>query len=195
MQRKQAKLLPNELQDQVLEYLETTRHPDRNVVMFLLSMKAGLRAKEIALLRWRCVIDARGHIGEEVIVEDQASKGGYSGRRVPMNNRLQARLDKLRRISLATPDDCVIISGRTGRGFSAQSVVNTFYLWYRELGFVGVSSHSGRRTFITNAAKKINLVEGSLRDVQLMAGHKHLHTTQRYIEGDERARKRVVNLI
>lgn len=195
MQRKQAKLLPNDLQEEVVQYLETTRHPDRNVVMFLLSMKAGLRAKEIALLRWRCVIDARGRIGDEVVVEDRASKGGYSGRRVPMNDRLRARLEKLRHMSPATPDDFVIISERTGRVFSAQSVVNTFYLWYRMMGFFGVSSHSGRRTFITNAAKKINLVGGSLRDVQHLAGHKHLHTTQRYIEGDERAKRRIVNLV
>jgi integrase len=57
-----------------------------------------------------------------------------------------------------------------------------FQKWYRHLGFVGCSSHSGRRTFITNAARKISTVGGSLRDVQELAGHSNLRTTQRYID-------------
>ena len=51
--------------------------------------------------------------------------------------------------------------------------------WYRHLGFVGCSSHSGRRTFITNAARRISTVGGSLKDVQQLAGHSNLRTTQR----------------
>jgi len=51
------------------------------------------------------------------------------------------------------------------------------------MGLNGCSSHSGRRTFITNAAKKISSVGGSLRDVQMLAGHSSLAVTQRYIEG------------
>ena len=42
---------------------------------------------------------------------------------------------------------------------------------------------AGRRTLITNAAKKISSVGGSLRDVQMLAGHSSLAVTQRYIEG------------
>jgi integrase len=57
------------------------------------------------------------------------------------------------------------------------------------------SSHSGRRTFITNAARTISSVGGSLRDVQMLAGHRALSTTQRYIEADAEAQKRVVDLV
>ena len=38
---------------------------------------------------------------------------------------------------------------------SPQAIVNMFRRWYRLLGFVGCSSESGRRTFITTAARKI----------------------------------------
>ena len=51
------------------------------------------------------------------------------------------------------------------------------------------------RTFITNAARKISTVGGSLRDVQSLAGHSSLATTQRYIDGDSEARRRVVELV
>ena len=73
-------------------------------------------------------------------------------------------------------------------------IVNLFAGWYR-LGFQGCSSHSGRRTFITSAARKISTVGGSLRDVQMLAGHAALSTTQRYIEADVEAQRKVVELI
>ena len=67
--------------------------------------------------------------------------------------------------------------------------------WYADVGLLGCSSHSGRRTLITNAAKKISSVGGSLRDVQMLAGHSSLAVTQRYIEGDCEARVKVVDLM
>ena len=70
-----------------------------------------------------------------------------------------------------------------------------FSAWYRDLGFSGCSSHSGRRTFVTNAARKISTVGGSLRDVQALAGHANLATTQRYIEADAEAQQRIVQLV
>jgi integrase len=57
---KQAKTLTKGQVEAVLGYLATTRWPTRNRVIFLFSMKAGLRAKEIASLTWRMVTDARG---------------------------------------------------------------------------------------------------------------------------------------
>lgn len=66
--------------------------------------------------------------------------------------------------------------------------------WYRSLGFAGASSHSGRRTAITNWARKISTVGGSLRDVQILAGHSALTTTQRYIEAHADAQRRVVDI-
>jgi integrase/recombinase XerD len=70
-----------------------------------------------------------------------------------------------------------------------------FASWFEDMGLNGCSSHSGRRTFITNAAKKISSVGGSLRDVQMLAGHSSLAVTQRYIEGDGEARVRIVELL
>ena len=58
-----------------------------------------------------------------------------------------------------------------------------------------ISSHSGRRTFITETSKKISLVGGSLRDIQMMVGHSSLQTTQRYIESDSESQRKVVELI
>jgi integrase len=67
--------------------------------------------------------------------------------------------------------------------------------WYRKIGFVGCSSHSGRRSFITQAARKVSLVGGSLRDVQALAGHASLTSTSRYIAMDAEAQRKLVNII
>jgi integrase/recombinase XerD len=91
-------------------------------------------------------------------------------------------------------NDFVVRTERSART-SAKVIVNTFARWYRDLGFVGASSHSGRRTFITNVAKKIPMAGGSLRDVMALAGHANLATTQRYIDVDALAQRKVMDLI
>ena len=88
----------------------------------------------------------------------------------------------------------VVSTERAGKT-SAQAIVNMFSAWYVETGLIGCSSHSGRRTFITNAARQITTVGGSLRDVQMLAGHSSLAVTQRYIEGDSEARRKIVDLV
>jgi integrase/recombinase XerD len=51
------------------------------------------------------------------------------------------------------------------------------------------------RTFITNAARKISTVGGSLKDIQELAGPANLRTTQRYIDANPEAQVRVVGLV
>jgi integrase/recombinase XerD len=176
--------------DAVLHHIGNGRNGLRNQVILLLSVRAGLRAKEIAALRWSMIVGADGEVGDYIHLTDEASKG-RSGRVIPMNKQLRASLIELHG---KDRDEWVICTERSEHT-SAQAIVNLFQRWYRDLGLVGCSSHSGRRTFITNAARKISTVGGSLRDVQHLAGHSSLQTTQRYIEGDSEAKKRIVELI
>jgi integrase/recombinase XerC len=88
-----------------------------------------------------------------------------------------------------------VIYSERDRGLSPGAVAVWFHRLYASLGMIGCSSHSGRRTFITRAARKIGEAGGSLRDVQMLAGHANLGTTSRYIEHDAEAQKKVVSLI
>ena len=72
---KQAKVLSKGQIDGALGYIAKTRHPVRNRVIFLLSAKAGLRAKAIASLTWDMVTDADGEVGRAIHLHNVASKG------------------------------------------------------------------------------------------------------------------------
>jgi integrase/recombinase XerD len=179
-----------------VRHLESTRYPVRDQVMFLLSVKAGLRAQEIAALTWGMVTDAEGQVAETIHLEHRASKGQTGGRSIPQHPALHTALVRLydRRGNAVTAEQPVIFSER-GRGLSAATVQLWFRRLYRALGLMGCSSHSGRRTFITRAARRVSEVGGSLRDVQQLAGHRSLAITQRYIEGDPDATRKLVALL
>ena len=195
---KQAKILSKKQIDQLLWYVGTSRNAMRNRIIVLLSVRAGLRAKEIAGLTWAMITDADGEISDSIHLTDEASKG-KSGRIIPLNMKLRHELEDWREheakrhgFNIAT--SYVVSTERAGKT-SAQAIVNMFSAWYVETGLIGCSSHSGRRTFITNAARQITTVGGSLRDVQMLAGHSSLAVTQRYIEGDSEARRKIVDLV
>jgi len=195
---KQAKVLTASQVDIALLYLATGRNVERNQAIFLLSVKAGLRAKEIAYLTWSMVLNPDECIGDSIYLTNNASKGN-SGRVIPLQRTLKDALASLyeserQRNGFDRNASRVVRTERT-EATSPQTIVNMFAGWYSKLGFLGCSSHSGRRTFITNAARKISTVGGSLRDVQFLAGHTNLQTTQRYIEFDTKAQRKVVNII
>ena len=196
-QGRQAKILSDAQVRAALGHVDSvSRYPERDRVMILLSVKAGLRAKEIACLTWSMVTDAQGELGDAIHLPNSASKGKNGGRTVPLNPALREALEVLRakRGDEAAPQSRIIHSER-GDGYSAAGMQVWFARLYGALGFDGASSHSGRRTFITKAAKRIVEAGGSLRDIQELAGHSSLATTQRYIQGDSRAKQNVVRMI
>ena len=191
---KQAKVLTKAQIDTLLLHVGNKRNSIRNRLIVLFSVKAGLRAKEIANLTWSMVLNSDGTISKEINLQDCASKG-KSGRVIPMAKELFVELVKWQSFCNAIHHNSRIISTERSPSTSAQAIVNMFADWYHSLGFIGASSHSGRRSAITQWARKITTVGGSLRDVQIVAGHKNLSTTQKYISSSQDAIRRVVDLV
>ncbi len=162
----------------------------------MLSLKAGLRAQEIASLTWGMVTEASGQVRDALHLPNRASKGKTGGRTIPLHPDLQAALIALQtaRGAMATPERSVLFSERGG-GLSAATVSLGFHRLSPALQLDGCSSHSGRRTFMTRAARRVAQVGGSLRDVQKLAGHTSLAMTQRSIEGDTEAKRTLVALL
>ena len=195
---KQAKTLSRTQVKMISEYLLTNRYGLRDQTIFYFSVKAGLRAKEIAHLKWSMVMNSDGAVGDYLNLPNSSSKGN-GGRVVPLNKDLKLNLIKLLQDHLSyqdfTPQASALIRTERSKSTSSQAIVNMFQRWYDRLGLVGCSSHSGRRTFITETSKKISTVGGSLRDIQMMVGHSSLQTTQRYIESESECQRKVVDLL
>jgi integrase len=188
---KQAKVISPETLQRMLTYAAQTRQPKRDAVIVLLSVKAGLRACEIAGLQWPMVMTDNGDINDTIDIRSAIAKKG-SGRRIPMHPTLQRALHLLWRDRAS---DVHIVASNRGGPMRPNSIVNWFVTMFHELDLEGCSSHSGRRTFITAAAKNVYRAGGSLRDVQLLAGHQSIETTQRYIDGDTQSQRRLVSLL
>jgi integrase/recombinase XerD len=191
MAGKQAKVLSQRQVESLITYCEATRYPARNRVIVLLSFKAGLRAAEIANLTWNMVLDCNGDVSSAIELRDHAAKNGR-GRCIPLHPDLR---DALRVLQPPGANIGPVIVSERGSKISAGSVVNWFAVSYRQLEMHGCSSHSGRRTFITRAARLIHRAGGSLRDIQLLAGHASIEMTQRYIDGDSSAQRKLVSMV
>ena len=195
---KQSKVLNKSQIEMVSNYLRSKRNGLRNQTIFLLSVKVGLRSKEISQLSWKEVCNSDGKIGDYINLTNKTSKG-KSGRIIPLHRDVKQNLIELLDIHRGymgfNINSSFIVRTERSPFTTSQSIVNMFQKWYRTLGLIGCSSHSGRRTFITETSKKISLVGGSLRDVQMMVGHSSLQTTQRYIESDSESQRKVVDLL
>jgi integrase/recombinase XerD len=196
MQGKQATMVSPIQERAMLGSLVTTRSPARDRVMFLFSMKASLRAKAMTLLTWAMVTDAQGAVAEVLHVPNRASKGKTGGRTMPLHPDLQTALVALQtaRADRATPERPILFSERGG-GLSPATVRVWFHRLSTSLKMDGCSSHAGRRTCMTRAARTVSQVGGSLRDVQERAGPTSLAMTPRYIAGDTEAKRTLVALL
>ncbi len=109
---KRAKILSANHVEDLLFFAAQTRHPVRNQVLVLLSVKAGLRAAEIANLTWPMVIDPSGDVGTSLELHDRVAKKG-SGRVIPIHSDLRVALVNLDRLA-PTLDGPVVRSERGG---------------------------------------------------------------------------------
>ena len=189
---KQAKLLTNAEFKRLTAVINSLRYLTRNHTIVALSFYAGLRACEIAALRVGDVFDGFGNVKDTIYLNSAQTKGSDSAT-VLVNTKLKRKLVKFAKqypVQVSTRTAPLLFSAKGG-GFTAQTVVNLFKRLYKMAGIDGASSHSGRRQFVTQLADRgINA-----RLVQVLARHKHLSTTQRYIDVNESKLRGAIELI
>jgi len=185
-------LAPGEVQ-RLLAHVSRGRAAERNECIVLLSYQAGLRACEIAGLQWPMVAGPHGRIGNQLHISGRIAKNGRQ-RTIPLHPHLVLCLRRLHGLQ-GKPSKGPVIQSLRGGHMTPRSVVNWFTKLYDDVGYEGCSSHSGRRTFITRSARLIFKAGGSLKDIQELAGHSCLSTTERYIEGSREAQRKLIRLL
>ena len=94
--------------------LATTRTPHWDRGLWLVSIKAGLRATALAALTWAMVPEAHGQIAEAIQLQNRASKGTTGGCTMPLHQDLQVALATLQPARGDTPhsEQAVLCSER-----------------------------------------------------------------------------------
>src|SRR6516225_8146630 len=127
---KQAKTLSDHQFKYLLFFACNTRNPVRDKLIVLLSLKAGLRAGEIAKLTWDMVVGPTGEIGHVIELHDSAAKK-KSGRLIPIHPSLRTALVAWRKMTTGTGP---VIRSERGGLMTPASIVNWFALAYRAVG-------------------------------------------------------------
>ena len=189
---KQAKTLNQQELRKVLDYISTRKHAARNRAMLMTTFLSGMRVGEVSSLRMKDVIDAEGNVRNEIRLTPEMTKGD-SARIVFVNERLRKELEQYLRIHKSnSPDSKLFYSQKkTSNGFNSNTLTQHFHFLYKRAGLDGASSHSGRRTFITNLASK----GVGVRVLMNLAGHKSIATTQAYIDINDNMLRSAVELV
>lgn len=186
----QAKTLtPTEL-NQVLAYVAGRRFALRNRVMLLVSFWSGMRVGEIASLKVSDVTAANGKVKDEVRLAAEQTKGRHP-RTVFLPQKLRDELQRYLDIRALEKLDQPLFITSGGKAFSANVLTQHFFWLYKKAGVDGASSHSGRRSFITNLASK----GISVRVLASLAGHRSIAVTQRYIDVNDDMKRNAVELV
>ena len=188
-----AKTLNDEQFRTLMSFIDRkSRSPEADRLKVLLSFGAGLRVCEISGLQVFDVIGPDGRIADTIHIRPNATKG-RKGREVPINREVKNAIHVFRR--KYPQSDWLAVSDRKGK--VRHQKVNALTVWFRKLyinaGLEGCSSHSGRRTFITQLARQTGN-DFTLKDIQRVVGHARLDTTEAYIDGSPHVGKLVDRL-
>ena len=188
---KQAKVLNEKEISKLFKVCELTNYPVRNKLIVAFSFYGGLRAIEIANLNVSDILSPTNEVNDIIRLTKEQTKGSNSNT-VHVGKKLQREI--LRFISkypnTIYNKDKRLFQSQRGK-FSSQSIQNLFRNLYQLANITNASSHSGRRTFITNLSEK----GISTRVIQELARHSSMATTQRYIDVSDDKLKNAVNLI
>ena len=186
----QAKTLTPVEIEQMLAYIATRRFAMRNRVMFLMGLWSGVRVASIANLLVGDVMNEDGTVKAEVRLTGTKIKGGKP-QTVFLPQKLQTELQRYCDARRVTDLMQVLFVTAGAKAFSANVLAQHFFWLYKKAGIAGASSHSGRRSFITNLASK----GISVRVLASLAGHRSIAVTQRYIDVNDTMNRNAVEMI
>ena len=187
----QARTINEKQAKTMFAFLSTQRNAIRNQAMFALSYYCGLRAKEIASLKVGDVLKADGSIKDVADLSAEQTKGS-NGREFYINKHAKQHLAALIKsmpvVELHFP--LLQVMGKR-KAFSANGIAIAMRNIYNDAGFTGCSSHTGRRSAISQLANK----GVGIRIIQKFSGHRQLQSVQHYLDANEEMVKNAAELL
>ena len=189
---KQAKTLNNDEIRKVLDYVATRKHSERNRAMIYTIFNTGMRVSEVANLRFKDVVDGDGAVRREIRLSAEDTKT-KEARIVFVNDKLHKELTRYVRLykPLNTNVKFFYSQKRASDGYSPNTLAQFFHYLFNRAGIAGASSHSGRRSFITNLANK----GVGVRVIMGLSGHRALSSVQCYIDCNDDMKRKAINLL
>jgi integrase/recombinase XerD len=188
---KQAKTLTQQELRRVLDYVATRKHSTRNRALVLMSFYSGCRVGELSSLTYADVVDSENKVRDEIRLKAENTKTNEA-RIVFVNGKLKKELQQY--ANAYKPENTNLkffySQKRNSNGYNANTLTQFFHYLYKHAGIFGASSHSGRRTFITNLASK----GVGVRVLASLAGHRNISTTQAYIDVNDNMKRMAVEL-
>jgi len=186
----QAKSLTQNEIDQILRYIGSKKFGYRDRVMFLMTVWSGMRIKEVASLRICDVIGTDHKVLAEARLSAEQTKGRHS-RTEFLPAKLRVEIAQYIDGKCLKFPELALFYSATGRPFNPNTLCQHFYWLYKKSGVSGASSHSGRKTFLTNLANKgisIHILAG-------LAGHRSISVTNRYLTANDDLKRNAVELV
>ena len=197
---KQARTLNEKELNLLLLYINTRKHAARDRAIVLMTYWGGMRIGEVAATKIKDVLAADGTVKHEINLTAEQTKGKYSRTvvladklRKEIQNYLQTRFDTKQLIALTYSEHInkPLFATQKSEGFSANTLTYTMTMLYKAAGLSGASSHSGRRSFLTNLSAK----SVPLKVLMELAGHRQAQTTMRYINVTTDMKRAAVELV
>jgi integrase/recombinase XerD len=196
---KQARTLNDKELNLLLLYINTRKHAARDKAMVLMTYWAGMRIGEVAATKIKDVLANDGTIKHEINLTAEQTKGKYS-RNVVLNDKLRKEIQIYLQTRFSTKDltginsaelNTALFATQKRAGFNANTACYHFHMLYKAAGLEGASSHSGRRSFLTNLSAK----SVPLKVLMELAGHRQAQTTMRYINVTSDMKRAAVELV
>ena len=197
---KQARTLNEKELNLLLLYINTRKHAVRDRAMVLMTYWAGMRIGEVAATKLKDVLASDGTVKHEINLTAEQTKGKYA-RTVVLADKLrneikaylQTRFDTKELIALTYSDHInqPLFATQKRAGFNNNTACYHFHMLYKAAGLSGASSHSGRRSFLTNLSAKAV----PLKVLMELAGHRQAQTTMRYITVTSAMTRAAVELV
>lgn len=148
---------------------------DRDRALFGVCLYTACRINEACTLNTLDVYDKKMRVRSEIIFRRHNTKGKLAARAVPVIEELSILLVKYKPLSR----DGFLFPGRHGKGhINSESASRILRQTCESNGFEGVSTHSFRRTALTQMSN----AGIPLRIIQEVSGHRNLEELQKYLE-------------